>query len=149
MPLSKIQFNPGVNKETTAYSNENRWFDSDLIRFRKGHPEKMGGWDRLSSNLIEGIGRSLHTWATLDGSKYMGVGTESKFYIEEGSSYYDITPIRRTATLSSNPFTTGTAGSGVVTVTDPSNGSVTGDFVTFTGATTTNGITAAQLNTEH
>ena len=79
----------------------------------------------------------------------MGVGTESKFYIEEGSSYYDITPIRRTATLSSNPFTTGTAGSGVVTVTDPSNGSVTGDFVTFTGATTTNGITAAQLNTEH
>jgi len=149
MPLAKIQFNPGVNKETTAYSNENRWFDSDLIRFRKGHPEKMGGWDRLSSNLIEGIGRSLHTWAALDGSKYMGVGTESKFYIEEGGSYYDITPIRRTATLSSNPFTTGTAGSGVVTVTDPSNGAVTGDFVTFTGATTTDGITAAQLNTEH
>jgi len=149
MPLSKITFRPGVNRETTSYGDENGWFNSDLIRFRKGRPEKMGGWERLSSNTIKGTGRSLHVWASLDGSKYMGVGTETKFYIEEGGGYYDITPIRSTVTLGSDPLKTGAASSAVVTVTAPSHGAVTGDFVTFSGATTTDGITAAQLNTEH
>ena len=149
MPLTKIQFRPGVNRETTSYGDENGWFNSDLIRFRKGRPEKMGGWERLSSNTINGTGRSLHVWAALDGSKFMGLGTESKVYIEEGGGYYDITPIRSTVTLSANPLTTGTAGTGDVTVTAIAHGAVTGDFVTFSGATTTDGITAAQLNTEH
>ena len=149
MPLTKIQFRPGVNRETTSYGDENGWFNSDLIRFRKGRPEKMGGWQRLSSNTINGTGRSLHVWAALDGSKFMGLGTESKVYIEEGGGYYDITPIRSTATLGANPLKTGTAGTAVVTVTAAAHGAVTGDFVTFSGATTTDGITAAQLNTEH
>ena len=149
MPLTKIQFRPGVNRETTSYGDENGWFNSDLIRFRKGRPEKMGGWQRLSSNTIDGTGRSLHVWAALDGSKFMGLGTESKVYIEEGGGYYDITPIRSTATLGANPLKTGTAGTAVVTVTAAAHGAVTGDFVTFSGATTTDGITAAQLNTEH
>jgi len=149
MPLVKVQFKPGVNRETTSYGAEGQWFDSDLIRFRKGRPEKMGGWTSLSSGTINGTGRSLHVWAALDGSKYMGLGTDSKFYIEEGGSYNDITPIRRTVTLGSNPFTTGSSGSGVVTVTDIGHGAVNGDFVTYSGATTTDGITAAQLNTEH
>jgi len=149
MPLKKIQFRPGVNRETTSYGDENGWFNSDLIRFRKGRPEKMGGWERLSSNTIDGTGRSLHVWAALDGSKFMGLGTETKFYIEEGGGYNDITPIRVTATLGSNPLKTGTASSAVVTVTAVAHGAVTGDFVTFSGATTTDGITAAQLNTEH
>ena len=104
MPLSKIQFRPGINKETTSYSNENGWFDSDLIRFRKGYPEKMGGWTKLSSSTILGVPRSLHTWAALDGAKYMGVGTESKFYIEEGGGYNDITPLRTTTALGTNPL---------------------------------------------
>ena len=151
MPLSKIQFKPGVNRETTSYGDENGWFNSDLIRFRKGRPEKMGGWSRLSSNTIEGTGRSLHVWAALDGSKFMGLGTESKFYIEEGGGYNDITPIRSTATLGSNPLKTGSVVSGatVVTVTAPAHGAVTGDYVTFSGATATDGITTAQLNIEH
>ena len=149
MPLTKIQFRPGVNRETTSYGDENGWFNSDLIRFRKGRPEKMGGWERLSSNTIDGTGRSLHVWAALDGSKLMGLGTETKVYIEEGGGYNDITPIRSTATLGANPLTTGAAGSGVVTVTAGSHGAVTGDFVTFSGATTTDGVTAAQLNIEH
>ena len=149
MPLTKIQFRPGVNRETTSYGDENGWFNSDLIRFRKGRPEKMGGWERLSSNTIDGTGRSLHVWAALDGSKFMGLGTETKVYIEEGGGYNDITPIRSTATLGANPLTTGAAGSGVVTVTAGSHGAVTGDFVTFSGATTTDGVTAAQLNIEH
>jgi len=103
MPLSKITFRPGVNRETTSYGDENGWYNSDLIRFRKGRPEKMGGWERLSSNTIEGTGRSLHVWAALDGSKYMGLGTEIKFYIEEGGGYNDVTPIRATTTLGPIP----------------------------------------------
>ena len=149
MPLSKIQFRPGVNRETTSYGDENGWYNSDLVRFRKGRPEKMGGWTRLSGNTIEGTGRSLHVWAALSGSKYMGLGTETKFYIEEGGGYNDVTPIRSTVTLGADPLTTGAASSAVVTVTAPSHGAVNGDFVTFSGATTTDGITAAQLNTEH
>ena len=149
MTLTKIQFQPGVNRETTSYGDENGWFNSDLIRFRKGRPEKMGGWERLSSNTIKGTGRSLHVWAALDGSKYMGLGTETKVYIEEGGGYNDITPIRSTATLGTNPLTTVAASSSVVRVTAAGHGAVTGDFVTFSGATTTDGITAAQLNTEH
>ena len=149
MPLVKVQFKPGVNRETTSYGAEGQWYNSDLVRFRKGRPEKMGGWTRLSSNTIEGTGRSLHTWAALDGSKYMGLGTETKFYIENGGGYNDITPIRATTSLGANPLKTGSASSGVVTVTAPAHGAVTGDFVTLSGATTTDGITAAQLNTEH
>jgi hypothetical protein len=149
MPLSKIPFRPGVDRETTSYGDENGWYNSDLIRFRKGRPEKMGGWERLSSNTITGIGRSLHVWASLDGSKYMGLGTQAKFYVEEGGGYNDITPIRATTTLGSNPFKTGSASSGELTVTAPSHGAVTDDFVTFSGATATDGITAAQINTEH
>ena len=149
MPLSKINFRPGVNKETTSYGDENGWFDSDLIRFRKGRPEKMGGWERLSSNTIQGTGRSLHVWSALDGSKFMGLGTETKFYIEEGGGYNDITPIRVTTTLGANPLKTGTAGTGTITVTAPAHGAVDGDFVTLSGATTTDGLTAAQINTEH
>jgi hypothetical protein len=149
MPLSKIQFRPGVNRETTSYGDENGWFNSDLIRFRKGRPEKMGGWSRLSSNTIEGTGRSLHVWAALNGSKYMGLGTETKFYIEEGGGYNDVTPIRATTTLGANPLKTGTSGTGTITVTAPGHGAVNGDFVTFSGATTTDGITATQINIEH
>jgi hypothetical protein len=149
MPLSKINFRPGVNRETTRYASENGWFNSDLIRFRKGRPEKMGGWERLSSNLIQGVGRSLHVWSSFTGNKFMGLGTESKFYIEEGGGYNDVTPIRATTTLGSNPLKTGSAGSGVITVTAPSHGAVDGDFVTFSGATTTDGIAATLINTEH
>ena len=148
MPLSKITFKPGVNRETTSYGDENGWFNSDLIRFRKGRPEKMGGWSRLSSSTIDGVGRSLHVWAAFDGSKYMGLGTETKVYIEEGGAYNDITPIRATTTLGANPLTT-VNGSSVVTVTAPAHGAVTNDFVTISGATAVNSITAAQLNKEH
>jgi hypothetical protein len=149
MPLTKIQFKPGINRESTSYGTEGGWYNSDLIRFRKGHPEKMGGWERLSSNTIEGTGRSLHVWAALDGSKYMGLGTETKFYIEEGGGYNDVTPIRATTTLGANPLKTGSASSGILTVTAPSHGAVDNDFVTFSGATTTDGIAAARINTEH
>ena len=149
MPLSKIQFRPGVNRESTSFADQQGWFDSDLIRFRKGYPEKIGGWIKVGSSSVAGTVRSLKVWVTLSALKLMGVGTTSKFYIEQGTFYNDITPIRSTATLGANPITTGDAGSGVVTVTAAGHGAGAGDYVTFSGATTVDGLTIAELNKEH
>jgi hypothetical protein len=96
MPLTKLQFRPGINREITSYSNEGGWFDCDKIRFRYGFPEKIGGWLRLSSTTFLGTCRALHPWVALDGSRYLGVGTHLKYYINEGGGYNDITPIRVT-----------------------------------------------------
>jgi hypothetical protein len=96
MPLTKLQFRPGINREITSYSNEGGWFDCDKIRFRFGFPEKIGGWLRLSSTTFLGTCRALHPWVALDGSRYLGVGTHLKYYINEGGGYNDITPIRAT-----------------------------------------------------
>ena len=146
MPLTKIQFRPGVNRESTSFADEQGWFDSNLIRFRKGRPEKMGGWSKAIAESSTGVIRSLKSWVTLGGLKLMGVGTSSKFYIEPGGGLNDITPVRSTATLAANPFTTGDAGSGVVTVVAAGHGDAAGDFVTFSGATTFDGITIADVN---
>lgn len=94
MPLTKLQFKPGINRETTSYSNEGGWFDSDKVRFRMGFPEKIGGWVRQSIYNFLGTCRALHPWVTLSGDKLIGVGTSFKYYINEGGSYHDITPIR-------------------------------------------------------
>jgi hypothetical protein len=96
MPLTKLQFRPGINREITSYSNEGGWFDCDKIRFRYGFPEKIGGWLRLSATTFLGTCRALHPWVALDGSRYLGVGTHLKYYINEGGGYNDITPIRVT-----------------------------------------------------
>jgi hypothetical protein len=96
MPLQKLQFRPGINRETTSYSNEGGWFDMDKVRFRFGYPEKIGGWIKQSSNAFLGTCRALHPWIALDGSNYLGVGTHLKYYINEGGGYNDITPIRST-----------------------------------------------------
>ena len=95
MPLQKLQFRPGVNREITSYSNEGGWVDCDKIRFRFGYPEKLGGWSKYTSSTYLGSARSLHNWIALYGSNYLGVGTHFKYYIEEGGAYNDITPIRR------------------------------------------------------
>ena len=95
MPITSLKFRPGINKETTSYSNKGGWNDCDKVRFRFGYPEKLGGWEKYSSNTFLGTSRSLHAWANLEGNKYLGVGTEIKFYIEESESYKDITPLRR------------------------------------------------------
>jgi len=147
VPLARIVFKPGVNRETTSYGSENGWYDSDLIRFRKGRPEKMGGWSRLSSTSFQGTGRSLHVWAALDNSQFMGLGTEFKFYIEQGGGYNDITPVRKTVTLGTNPFLS-TSGNGIITVTDIAHGAVVNDFVTYSGATAFDGLTTSDLNKE-
>lgn len=96
MPLAKLQFRPGVNRETTSYTNEGGWFDIDKVRFRFGMPEKIGGWLKTSATYFLGTCRALHPWVALDGSRFLGVGTHLKYYINEGGGYNDITPIRAT-----------------------------------------------------
>ena len=139
MPLSKILLKPGVNRENTRYTTEGGWYECDKIRFRQGNPEKIGGWTRYSSDNYLGLCRSLWSWTTLGGSVLIGVGTNLKFYIEQGGVYFDVTPIRATVTLT-NPFNTVDT-SAIVTVDDTAHGCVTGDFVTFSGATTVGGLT--------
>jgi hypothetical protein len=144
MPLQQLKFAPGINREQTSLSGEGGWFDCDKIRFRAGYPEKIGGWEPISSATFLGTCRSLWNWISLNGFDLMGVGTESKFYIEYGGVYYDITPIRRTVTLN-NPFAT-TYDSTLIVVTDAAHGAITGDYVSFSGATTVAGL---NLNFEY
>lgn len=140
MALSKITFKPGVNRENTRYTNEGGWYESEKIRFRQGTPEKIGGWQRLSTSTFVGACRSLWNWVTLGSLNLMGVGTNLKFYIESGGIYNDITPLRATVALGVNPFTT-TNGLATVVVTDAAGGFTNNDFVTFSGATAVGGLT--------
>lgn len=144
MPLQKVLFKPGVNRENTRYTNEGGWYECDKIRFRQGTPEVIGGWTRLSTNTFLGVCRSMWNWITLNGPNLLGLGTNLKFYIEKGNVFYDITPIRETATLGANPFTAN--GTTTVAVADTAHGCVTGDFVAFSGAT---GTYATTLNAEY
>jgi hypothetical protein len=145
MPLKKLTLKAGVNKENTRYTNENGWYVSDKVRFRQGTPEKIGGWQRISASTFLGVCRSLWNWVTLQSFNLVGVGTNLKFYIEKGGAYNDITPIRSTVTINNNPFST-TNTLTLVTVTDTAHGGSTGDFVTFSGATTVGGLS---LNNEY
>jgi hypothetical protein len=150
VPLKKILFKPGVNKENTRYTNENGWYISEKVRFRQGTPEKIGGWQQISGETFLGICRSLWNWVTLSFDNLLAVGTNLKFYIERGGNYYDVTPIRETAVLT-NPFTTNiTAGTANrILVTDNTHGAKNGDFVTFSGSSAVGGIPATTLNANH
>ena len=146
MPLKKLTQKAGVNRENTRYTNENGYYVSDKVRFRQGTPEKIGGWQRISSTTFIGVCRSLWNWVTLGGANLLGVGTNLKFYIESGGAYNDVTPLRKTAaTLGANPFATTNLSKNVV-VTDSTGGWVNGDYVTFSGATTVAGL---DLNGEY
>ena len=149
MPLSKIKFAPGVNKEGTEHSADAGWFDADKIRFRQGRPEKIGGWVKYSETSFLGVCRSIHDWASLESIRYIGLGTNLKFYVVEGNSFNDITPIRSTTSAGDVTFAA-TNGSSTITATDTSHGAVVNDFVTFSSAASLGGnITAAVLNQEY
>ena len=149
MPLQAIQLRPGINREGTNLSNEGGWFECDKIRFRSGYPEKLGGWAQATpGNTYRGICRSMVNWTDLIGYNLIGLGTHLKYYVNSSLGvYHDITPIRATATLGLDPFST-TTGSLTVTVTDTAHGANEGDFVTFSGATGFNGVLAATFNAE-
>ncbi len=150
MPLSKILYKAGVNKENTRYANENSgWYTSDKVRFRQGTPEKIGGWLRISQATFLGICRSLWNWVTLSNANLLGVGTNLKYYIEQGGAYSDITPIRLTQSVTFAAVTVAPFSS-TITVTSANHGAITGDFVTFSGAVSLGGnITAAVLNQQY
>ena len=149
MALTKLQFSPGVNKEGTDYTADQGWFDSDKIRFRQGRPEKICGWEKFTTNFFLGVSRSLHRWASLSFTKYIGVGTHLKFYIAEGNNFNDVTPIRLT-TSAGDPRFAATNGSSIITVTEAGHGAVVNDFISFTSAATLGGtIVASVLNQEH
>jgi hypothetical protein len=153
MPLQKLQFRPGINREGTTLANEGGWYQCDKIRFRSGQVEKIGGWVLDGGTVITGgqyIGviRSLWNWIGLNGYNYLGIGTNQKFYIQNGTGgySYDVTPIRNITTAGEATFAA-TNGSSVITVTDTGHGAQTGDFVTFTLAASLGGnVTAAVLN---
>jgi hypothetical protein len=145
--LKKLLFKPGVNRENTRYTNEGGYYESEKIRFRQGTPEKIGGWLQISGNTFLGLCRSLWSWVTLGAQNLLGVGTNLKFYIQNGGAYYDITPIRKTSTLS-NPFTTNPAtnsgGNTTVQITDTAHGATNGSYITiyYSGsAPTVDGVT--------
>ena len=144
MPLQKVLFKPGVNRENTRYTTEGGWYECDKIRFRQGNPEVIGGWQRISAFTYNGVCRSLWNWVTLGGLNLVGVGTNTKFYIQNGGAYYDVTPLRTTVTLGTDPFTAN--GTTTVTVTAAGHGATTGSFVTFSGAT---GTYASTFNAEY
>ena len=143
MPLQKLQFRPGLNREGTDYSNEGGWYDGDKIRFRSGFPEKIGGWTQVSSNQFLGTARSLWIWADADagtGNVYTGIGTSSKYYIYFGGVYNDITPIVRTSTLTAVAGTISTNGTTTVTITDAGYNPSVGDYVLITSTVAVNGV---------
>jgi hypothetical protein len=149
MALRKVKFAPGVNKEGTDYTADQGWVDSDKIRFRQGNPEKIGGWQKYLLDSFEGVCRSLHAWSTLSSVKHIGVGTNLKFYITEGNSYKDVTPLRSTTSAGDVTFAASN-GSSTLTVTDSGHGAVVNDFVTFSGAASLGGlIIASALNQEY
>ena len=159
--LKKLMFRPGANREATRYAAETigfstlpggdtvgSWYETDKVRFRSGSAEKIGGWRRISANKFLGVCRSLFNWTTLAGSNLLGLGTNIKFYIEDGGTYHDVTPLRLTATIT-EPFIA-TAGSTTLTVTHVAHKARTGDYVTFKGATSLGGsVTDTVLNREY
>jgi hypothetical protein len=149
MALTKLVFRPGINRETTAYANEGGWYDCNLVRFRAGKPESIGGWTQYTKVQMLGTARSLLTWTALGGTIFTGMGTNLKYYIIRGGSLSDITPIRETTLAGAVTFAA-TDGSSVITVTDTGNGALKNDFVTFSGAASLGGnVTATILNAEH
>jgi hypothetical protein len=149
MALTKLVFRPGINRETTAYANEGGWWDGNLVRFRAGKPESIGGWTKYSLEQSLGTGRSLMTWTALDGTVYTGMGTNLKYYVIRGGGLNDITPIRETTPAGAVTFAA-TNGSAVITVLDTNHGALPNDFVTFSGASSLGGvITGTLLNAEH
>jgi len=148
MPLQKLQFRPGIVRDTTDYTNEGGWRDGDKVRFRMGFPESIGGWSRFTHSEMVGACRKLHVWTTLTGTKYVAAGTNLKLYITEGNQPVDITPIRETTAAGDVTFSA-VDGSTTLTVTDTTNDVFLNDYVTFSGAASLGGaVTADVLNQE-
>jgi len=148
MPLTQLNFQPGLDTENTPTGAEGRWIDGDKIRFRKGLPQKIGGWIKFSEAYYVGVGRALEQWFALNGSRYEALGTDRKVYTFASGTNQDITPIRETAALV-NAIST-TTSSDIITITDLNHGATQGDFVTLSSVSIdVGGIVAATLDAEY
>lgn len=147
MALTKLQFRPGINKESTSYANEGGYYSCDKIRFRSGYAEKIGGWVNQSANTFKGIAHTLWNWITYGGNNLLAIGTNTKYYIENGGTYFDVTPLAFSGTISNNPFST-TDGSLLVTVTHSGHGSTIGSYVTFSGVSSSGVINGINFDSE-
>jgi hypothetical protein len=149
MALTKLIFQPGINKEMTDLMDKGGWVDANLVRFRKGLPEKIGGWEKTTTENYEGTGRALTAWVDLAATKYLGLGTTWKYYIKSGDLLDDVTPIRVQTSANEISFAA-TNGSSTLVITDSAHGAVANDFVTYSGCVTLGGtITATVLNQEY
>ena len=148
MPLQKIQFKPGFNKQQTATGAEGQWIDGDNIRFRYGEPQKIGGFQQLVSGTLAGPARDQHTWTALDGKKYAAIGTSKLLVIYYEQEFFDITPL---GTPMSGGTYTSTTGSATVTINKTAHGLEAGDYIIFTSVTTpgapTTSYTSADFTT--
>ena len=146
----KLTFRPGVNRETTNYGNTGGWYDCNMVRWKTQTAQSIGGWQRYTTEMAEGTFRSLFPFSVLTGSTYYATGTNLKYYLVQGNLLVDITPIRSTGTINTDPFAI-TSGSAVCVVTDTAHGAVESDFVTYSGATSigASNVTAAVLNQEY
>ena len=150
MPLTKLTFQPGINKEMTDLMDKGGWADGNLVRFRKGLPEKIGGWAKNSLNTFLGACRGMLAWVSLSSTRFLGMGTNLKYYVKEGDNFNDITPIRLTTSAGDVTFAKVGNGDATITVSDTAHGAVANDFVTFSGAVSLGGnITAPVLNQEY
>ena len=138
MPLVNFRPAPGINKEDTDYTGQGKWTDGDMVRFFQGSAQKIKGWQRFITTTLVGVARDMHAWVALDGTRYNAIGTDRKLYLYAEGVAYDITPLRKTTSSLSNPFTTNATTS--VVVTDTSHGAVQGDFVTFDSFSTIDGL---------
>ena len=139
MPLQSYKFAAGFDKQSTEYGAEGKWVDGENVRFRYGQPEKIGGWIKLVEDKIYGAVRAQFAWSSLDGTRYLALGTDKKLYVYTEGKVADITPIRATESDLTNPFVT-TSGSAIVTVTDAGHAAKAGDFVTFSNADAVGGL---------
>jgi hypothetical protein len=148
MPLQKIQFKPGFNKQQTATGAEGQWIDGDNIRFRYGEPQKIGGFQQLVASTLAGPARDQHTWTALDGKKYAAIGTSKILAIYYEQDFFDITPLGTALTSCTYTSTTGSA---TVTINKTSHGLEVGDYIIFTSVTTpgapTTSYTSADFTT--
>jgi len=151
MPFLKLNFKPGINRDTTNYSGEGGWWDCDKVRFFSGFPQKLGGWQKTTSETFVGVCRQAWNWITSFTDNFLGVGTDIKLYIEVGGIFYDITPLRATLTTpATDDCIETTNGSNVVNIAVTAHGCLSGDYVTISGVTGDVGnIPDAQINAEH
>jgi hypothetical protein len=147
--LTKLSFRPGINRDGTNYTNTGGWFDSDYVRFRNGMPEKIGGWTKVYANQTALIGkcRKMYDWSDIVGNKYLAIPTNVKFYVDNSASIIDITPLRRSVTLGTDPIATANTSS-EITITDVNHGAVVGDYITVSGSSNVNGILSTEINKE-